>query len=70
SYKGTNLVALGMDDMGVTHGETGASWTWFLSRLKECIGEVPNLYIISDRHPAIILSCKMVFNNSFHGYCD
>ncbi|GKA13825.1 transposase, MuDR, MULE transposase domain protein [Tanacetum coccineum] len=78
SYKGTNLLAVGMDGnnqilpiaMGVTHGETGASWTWFMNRLKECIGEVPNLCIISDRHPAIILACKTVFNNSFHGYCD
>ncbi|GKA51072.1 transposase, MuDR, MULE transposase domain protein, partial [Tanacetum coccineum] len=54
--------------MGVTQGETGASWTWFLSRLKDCIGEVLNLCIISDRHPAIILACNTVFNNSFHGF--
>ncbi|GJZ22456.1 transposase, MuDR, MULE transposase domain protein [Tanacetum coccineum] len=75
---GTNLLAIGMDGnnqilpiaMGVTQGETGASWTWFMNRLKECIGEVPNLCIISDRHPAIILACKTVFSNSFHGYCD
>nr|GEU35777.1 transposase, MuDR, MULE transposase domain protein [Tanacetum cinerariifolium] len=78
SNKGTNLVAVGMDGnnqiltiaMGVTQGETGASWTWFMNRLKDCIGEVPNLCIISDRHPTIILTCKTVFNNSFHGYCD
>nr|GEW54854.1 hypothetical protein [Tanacetum cinerariifolium] len=71
-------LAVGMDGnnqilpipMGVTHGETGAFWTWFMNRLKECIGEVPNLCIISDRHPAIILACKTVFSNSFHGYCD
>ncbi|GJY30142.1 transposase, MuDR, MULE transposase domain protein [Tanacetum coccineum] len=56
--------------MGITHGETGASWTWFMNRLKECIGEVPNLCIISGRHPTIILACKTVFSNSFHGYCD
>nr|GEU42575.1 hypothetical protein [Tanacetum cinerariifolium] len=72
------MLAVGMDGnnqilsiaMGVTHGETGASCTWFINRLKECIGEVLNLCIISDRHPTIILACKTVFSNSFHGYCD
>nr|GEV91567.1 hypothetical protein [Tanacetum cinerariifolium] len=49
--------------MGVTYSETGASWTWFMNRLKECIGEVPNLCIISDRHPTIILAYKTVSSN-------
>nr|GEX92260.1 transposase, MuDR, MULE transposase domain protein [Tanacetum cinerariifolium] len=77
-YKGTNLVVVAMDGnnqivpiaVGVIQGETGASWTWFLSRLKECIGKVPNMCIISNRHPSIILACQMIFSNSFHGYCD
>ncbi|PWA72868.1 transposase, MuDR, MULE transposase domain protein [Artemisia annua] len=76
-YLGTNLAAVAMDGnnqiipiaTGVTHGETGESWTWFLSKLKECIGEVPGLAIISDRHFAIGLACKNVFPNAFHGYC-
>ncbi|GJT51679.1 transposase, MuDR, MULE transposase domain protein [Tanacetum coccineum] len=54
---------------GVSQGETGESWTWFLRKLKDCIGEVPNLAIISDRHYAITLACNTVFPNSFHGYC-
>lgn len=76
-YLGTNLLAVGMDGnnqivpiaTGVSQGETGESWSWFLSKLKECIGEVPDLAIISDRHYAIGLACKIVFPNSFHGYC-
>ncbi|GJW16961.1 transposase, MuDR, MULE transposase domain protein [Tanacetum coccineum] len=76
-YKGTNLVLVGMDGnnqiipiaIGVTQGETGESWTWFFSKLRECIGEVPNLAIITDRHPTIIQSCNTVFPNAFHGYC-
>ena len=76
-YAGTNLLAVGMDGnnqiipiaTGVTQGETGEAWTWFLARLKECIGEVPNLAIISDRHPGITLACKDVFPRAFHGYC-
>ncbi|GKA53415.1 transposase, MuDR, MULE transposase domain protein [Tanacetum coccineum] len=54
---------------GVSQGETGESCTWFLRNLKECIGEAPNLTIISDRHYAITLACNTVFPNSFHGYC-
>nr|GEV41847.1 transposase, MuDR, MULE transposase domain protein [Tanacetum cinerariifolium] len=54
---------------GVSHGETGESWTWFLLKFKECICEVPNLAIITDRHPAIILACNTIFPNAFHGYC-
>ncbi|GJS27505.1 transposase, MuDR, MULE transposase domain protein, partial [Tanacetum coccineum] len=76
-YEGTNLLAVGMDGnnqiipiaTGVSQGETGPSWTWFLSKLKECIGEIPNLTIISDRHAAILSSCEAVFPNAFHGYC-
>ncbi|GJS25530.1 transposase, MuDR, MULE transposase domain protein [Tanacetum coccineum] len=76
TYQGTNLVAVGMDGnnqiihiaTGVSQGETGESWTWFLSKLKDFIREVPNLAIISHRHYAIILACKTVFPNSFHGY--
>lgn len=37
--------------------------------LKECIGEVPDLAIISDRHAAITQACETVFPNCFHGYC-
>ncbi|GJS07651.1 transposase, MuDR, MULE transposase domain protein [Tanacetum coccineum] len=76
-YEGTNLLAVGMDGnnqiipiaTGVSQGETGPSWTWFLSKLKECIGEIPDLTIISDRHATILSSCGAVFPNAFHGYC-
>ncbi|GKE31901.1 transposase, MuDR, MULE transposase domain protein, partial [Tanacetum coccineum] len=54
---------------GVSQGETGESWTWFLRKLKNCIGEVPNLAIISDKHYLITLACNTVFPNAFHGYC-
>ncbi|GKD28048.1 transposase, MuDR, MULE transposase domain protein [Tanacetum coccineum] len=77
TFLGTNLMAVGMDGnnqiipiaTGVSQGKTGESWTWFMRKLKECIGEVPNLTIISDRHYAITLACNTIFPNSFHGYC-
>ncbi|GJT48968.1 transposase, MuDR, MULE transposase domain protein [Tanacetum coccineum] len=76
TYLGTNLVAVGMDGnnqiipiaTGVSQGETSKSWTWFLRKLKDCIGKVPNLAIISDKHYAITLACNTVFPNLFHGY--
>nr|GEV30911.1 transposase, MuDR, MULE transposase domain protein [Tanacetum cinerariifolium] len=75
TYKGSNLVLVGMDGNNqiipiatcVSQGETKESWTWFLLKLKECIGEVPNLAIITDRHPTIILACNTIFSNAFHG---
>ena len=76
-YQGTNLLAVGMDGnnqiipiaTGVSQGETGEAWTKFMMWLKECIGEVPNLAIISDRHASITKACDTVFPNCFHGYC-
>nr|GFB44941.1 transposase, MuDR, MULE transposase domain protein [Tanacetum cinerariifolium] len=63
-YKGTNLVAVSMDGnnqivpiaFGICKGETGLCWSWWMSVLKECIGDNPNLLFISDRHAAIALA--------------
>ncbi|GKF84822.1 transposase, MuDR, MULE transposase domain protein [Tanacetum coccineum] len=57
TYQGTNLFAVGMDGNNQ------------IIPIATCIGEVPNLAIISDRHYAIILACKTVFPNSLHGFC-
>ncbi|GJS09162.1 transposase, MuDR, MULE transposase domain protein [Tanacetum coccineum] len=78
NYLGINLLAVGMDGnnqiiplaTSVSQGETSESWTWFLTKLKEQIGEPPNLCIISDRHAAIIQACGTIFDNLFHGFCD
>ncbi|GJZ95637.1 transposase, MuDR, MULE transposase domain protein [Tanacetum coccineum] len=64
TYLGTNLLVVGMDannqiiplDIGVLQGETNEKWSWFLTKLKECIGEDPNMAIISDRHYAISIA--------------
>nr|GEX74078.1 hypothetical protein [Tanacetum cinerariifolium] len=47
TYLGTNLLAAGIDGNNqiipiVTQGEIDPLWTWFLSKLKECIG--PDVY--------------------------
>ncbi|PWA51008.1 hypothetical protein CTI12_AA467630 [Artemisia annua] len=66
-YKGTNFQAVGMDGnnqivpiaYGICRGETGDCWSWWMSVLKECAGDNPNMVIISDRHPSIALSKLM-----------
>nr|GEU52279.1 transposase, MuDR, MULE transposase domain protein [Tanacetum cinerariifolium] len=60
----TNLVVVGIDGnnqivpiaFGICKGETGPCWSWWMSVLKECIGDNPNSLFISDRHPDIALT--------------
>ncbi|GKB50898.1 transposase, MuDR, MULE transposase domain protein [Tanacetum coccineum] len=76
-YKGTNLVAVAMDGnnqivpiaFGICKGETGPCWTWWMSVLRECIGDNPNLLFISDRHAAIALAVENEFPLAFHAVC-
>ena len=77
TYKGTNLLAVGMDGnnqivpiaTGVCQSESIESWSSFLTKLKDSIGEVKGMAIISDRHQAIVNACTTVFPNAFHGCC-
>ncbi|GJR12838.1 putative ribonuclease H-like domain-containing protein, partial [Tanacetum coccineum] len=41
-------------------------WSWWMSVLKECIGDNPNLLFISDRHGAIALAVENEFPLAFH----
>lgn len=54
---------------GVGKSEDGDSWIWFLSKLKECIGEHPELVFISDRANSIALALRTVFPHASHGLC-
>nr|GFD01196.1 transposase, MuDR, MULE transposase domain protein [Tanacetum cinerariifolium] len=73
-YKGTNLVVVAMDGnnqivpiaFGICKGETGPCWSWWMSVLKECIGDNPNLLFISDRNVAIALAEEKEFPLAFH----
>nr|GFA31078.1 transposase, MuDR, MULE transposase domain protein [Tanacetum cinerariifolium] len=73
-YKGTNLVAMAMDGnnqivpiaFGICKGETGPCWSWWISVLKECIGDNPNVLFISDRYTAIALVVEKEFPLAFH----
>nr|GEX75449.1 transposase, MuDR, MULE transposase domain protein [Tanacetum cinerariifolium] len=76
-YKGTNLVAVAMDGnnqivpvaFGICKGETGPCWTWWMSVLRECIGDNLNLLCVSDRHAAIALVVENEFPLAFHAVC-
>ncbi|GJR72950.1 transposase, MuDR, MULE transposase domain protein [Tanacetum coccineum] len=76
-YKGTNLIAVGMDGnnqivpiaFGICKGETGPCWSWWMSVLKECIGDNPSLLFISDRHAAIALAVQNEFPLAYHAVC-
>ena len=60
-YKGVLLVATTQDGngqcysiaWGIIDSENEDAWTWFLSKLKEVIGDSDELAFISDRAPSI-----------------
>ncbi|KAH9751900.1 SWIM-type domain-containing protein [Citrus sinensis] len=70
-YKRTSFVATSLDGnnqlypvaFGVGDSENDASWEWFFTKLRESIGNVPNLVFISDHHGSI----KKAVDNIFPG---
>nr|KAJ0221262.1 hypothetical protein LSAT_V11C200063670 [Lactuca sativa] len=76
-YKRTILYAVAMDGnnqilpigYGIFPKETMDSWTWFLEKLHERIGDMEGLTMVTDRAPAIAVSIQNVFPNAQHGLC-
>ncbi|GJZ85201.1 transposase, MuDR, MULE transposase domain protein [Tanacetum coccineum] len=76
-YKGTNLIAVGMDGnnqivpiaLGICKGEKGPCWSWWMSVLKECIGDNPSLVFIFDKHAAIALAVQNELPLAYHAVC-
>ncbi|GKC90603.1 transposase, MuDR, MULE transposase domain protein, partial [Tanacetum coccineum] len=54
---------------GICKGEITPCWSWWMSILKECIGDNPNLLFISDRHPSIALEVHNEFHLAIHAIC-
>ncbi|KAL5564244.1 hypothetical protein UlMin_027408 [Ulmus minor] len=60
-YRGVLLVATAQDGngqcyplaWGIVDSENEVAWTWFLTQLKEVIGDTDELALISDRAPSI-----------------
>ncbi|KAK2645303.1 hypothetical protein Ddye_020498 [Dipteronia dyeriana] len=55
---------------GVGNGEIENSWTWFLERLREAIGEVGGMIFVSDSHANIAKALSIVYPNVPHSYCS
>lgn len=76
-FKGTILHAVAMDGnnqiLPLAHGickkESGLTWTWFLEKLYECVGDCQELTFVTDRADAIRVSIENVFPHAHHGLC-
>ncbi|KAH9778230.1 SWIM-type domain-containing protein [Citrus sinensis] len=76
-YKGTLFIATSLDGnnqlypvaFGVGDSENDASWEWFFMKLRESIGDVPNLVFIYDRHGSIKKAIDKVFPTVGYGIC-
>ncbi|KAL5574324.1 hypothetical protein UlMin_023921 [Ulmus minor] len=76
-YNGVLLVATTQDGngqcypiaWGIVDFENEDAWTWFLSKLKEVIGNSDELAFISDRALSIEKVISNVFDKAHHGAC-
>ena len=68
-YLGMMFLAVAMDGdnsivpvaFGVGKSETGDEWTWFLSMLRQAIGDPQGLVFMSDRAPSISTAISVVY---------
>ncbi|KAL5544793.1 hypothetical protein UlMin_008577 [Ulmus minor] len=68
-YWGVLLVATAQDGngqcyplaWGIVDSENEDAWTWFLTQLKEVIGDTDELALISDRAPSIKKAISTIF---------
>ncbi|KAK2642326.1 hypothetical protein Ddye_024089 [Dipteronia dyeriana] len=71
--KGFQTVIRQVIDINATHlkgdGETENSWTWFLERLREEIGEVGGMLFVFDHHASIDKALSIVYPNVPHCIC-
>ena len=46
---------------GVGDSENDASWKWFMTKLREAIGQIDDLVFISNRHKSLLKAINTVF---------
>ncbi|KAJ9536061.1 hypothetical protein OSB04_un000777, partial [Centaurea solstitialis] len=76
-YLGTMFLVVAMDGnnnivpvaLGVGRSKIADEWTWFLNRLKTCIGEPRGLVFMSDRAASINAAITAIFPNAHHALC-
>ncbi|XP_062085199.1 uncharacterized protein LOC133791286 [Humulus lupulus] len=76
-YSGQMLCAVALDAnnhlypvaFGIVDSENHDSLKYFMSKLKEAIGEVKDLAFVSDRHASITHTLETIFPDAYHGAC-
>lgn len=76
-YRGTLIIATCQDPniqiyplaFGIVDSENDRSMSWFFTKLREVIGEVPHLAFVTDRGQSLINAIAEVFPEAHHGYC-
>ncbi|XP_062100828.1 uncharacterized protein LOC133806755 [Humulus lupulus] len=76
-YGGKMLCAVTLDAnnhlypvaFGIVDSKNHDSWKYFMSKLKEVIGEVEDLAFVSNRHASITHALETIFPNAYHGAC-
>ena len=76
-YKGVLLVATAQDGnnkcypiaWGIVDSENKDAWTWFLTRLREVIGDTDKLVFVSDRAQSIKTAVSTVYKKVQHSAC-
>ncbi|XP_062080006.1 uncharacterized protein LOC133784744 [Humulus lupulus] len=76
-YGGQMLCAVTLDAnnnlypiaFGIVDSENHDSLKYFMSKLKEEIGEVEDLAFVSDRHASITHALETIFPDAYHGAC-
>ncbi|XP_062078696.1 uncharacterized protein LOC133783165 [Humulus lupulus] len=76
-YGGQMLCAVALDSdnhifpiaFAMVDSENHDSWTYFMRKLKQAIGDVENLAFVSDRHQSIVHALELVFPDAPHGAC-
>ncbi|XP_062086060.1 uncharacterized protein LOC133792159 [Humulus lupulus] len=54
---------------GIVDSENHDSWKYFMSNLKETIGQVEDLAFVSDRRASITHALETIFLDAYHGAC-
>ena len=81
-YKGTLLIAMGCDEnnklflltFAITEGDNIDSWGWFLACIRNRVTQQTGIYVISDRHPSIMVAMSdprlgCAAPSSYHRIC-
>ena len=55
--------------MGIVDSENEDAWTWFLTRLREVIGDTNELVFVSDRAQSIKTVVSTVYDKEQHDAC-